>query len=127
MIEPDWSITMHMWPMPEAPKLPDGAQIIEVGPRPHGGRRPNRESRIPARPGRKDTSSAAAPWVPQRDRGGPPPPPEHGARPNGVAASVMIVEDGAPSRKKKQDKPSSMLGSLFSSGKSGKSSSKKKK
>src|SRR5271167_2208667 len=32
MIEPDWSITMHMWPMPDPPKGPPGGP---PGPPPH--------------------------------------------------------------------------------------------
>lgn len=41
MIEPDWTITMHMWPMPEPPKeeplpeiLPEAADEIIVVPDP---------------------------------------------------------------------------------------------
>jgi hypothetical protein len=30
MIEPDWAITMHMWPVPEPPSgLPDGMTIVD--------------------------------------------------------------------------------------------------
>jgi hypothetical protein len=33
MIEPDWAITMHMWPIPEAPKgLLENVTVIDADP-----------------------------------------------------------------------------------------------
>src|ERR1700760_35677 len=50
MIEPDWSITMHMWPMPEPPKGPPAP-----GPPPghafHPGERPRSSHRHRVPPG----------------------------------------------------------------------------
>lgn len=32
VIEPDWSITMHMWPIPEKPKEPEPPVVVEPEP-----------------------------------------------------------------------------------------------
>ncbi|EEH47909.2 uncharacterized protein PADG_03993 [Paracoccidioides brasiliensis Pb18] len=29
VVEPDWTITMHMWPLPEEPKTPDPSMVLE--------------------------------------------------------------------------------------------------
>jgi hypothetical protein len=74
-IEPDWSVSMHMWPMPEPPKP---GQFGGAGPfaghhRPeHGGRPPSRHHGAHVRvPGPPPSQMRGGP-------GGPPPPPPHG-------------------------------------------------
>ena len=72
VLEPDWTVTMHMWPIPEPPKPedppPDAAapEIVVVEPKKGGG------------------SSAHPP---------PPPPPPPPAPPSGNA---VVVSDGVP-------------------------------
>src|SRR5436190_7051047 len=65
MIEPDWAITMHMWPMPERPKgPPEGVQIVDAAPPGHRRQQMGARQGQPQRPGQP----------PQR-RGPPPRPP----------------------------------------------------
>lgn len=69
VIEPDWVITMHMWPMPEPPKPED--------------------------PPAEEPAAEAVVEVPEKkggDPGGLPPPPPDPPAPGGAA----IVRDGAP-------------------------------
>jgi hypothetical protein len=62
MIEPDWAITMHMWPMPEAPKgPPENVTVIDADPLMNRPPPRNRVDRIPKPP-------------PASGRRGPPPP-----------------------------------------------------
>jgi hypothetical protein len=71
MIEPDWAITMHMWPMPDPPKGPPGPP----GPPPHHQFDPRRHSNSHRQghragpPGPPPSSHRGPP------RAGPPPPP----------------------------------------------------
>jgi hypothetical protein len=93
MIEPDWAITMHMWPMPEKPKgPPDGVTVVDVD-RPVG------------RPG------------PRARRPPPPPPPGWtGPPPAGKGPDdIIIIEDNSTlkSSKKKTKRKGSVLGGLF--------------
>ena len=60
MVEPEWTITMHMWPMPEPPK-PTEPPVIDVPPPPPPGTKSGKSSK-----------SSASVLPPQ-----PPPPPPH--------------------------------------------------
>ena len=123
MIEPDWSVTMHMWPMPE-PRLPPLGGIGIERPRSrheHGGRH-----------------RGAMP--PMSHRGAPPPPPGWtGIRPGmpggpipippgghpgpgpGPGATPLILSVGPKSSRKKSEPAKGMLG--WMAGKPSKSSS----
>ena len=84
VIEPDWTITMHMWPMPE-PKLEDPA-IIEVpdtAPAPAPEKKGKNKRRVPP--------AATAADV-------PPPPPPAPLAPDGVidAPIGMILNKNPP-------------------------------
>src|SRR5271168_3604291 len=66
MIEPDWAITMHMWPLPEQPKgPPEGVTVVDADPRLN-------------RPGPRRNRPNQAPPPPPSGRRGPPPPPPPG-------------------------------------------------
>lgn len=71
VIEPDWTITMHMWPMPEPPKEeePPPIEVVEVVAPPH-----------PEEGKKKGKSRRSA--APASDAPPPPPPPPPG--PDGV-------------------------------------------
>src|SRR5579862_9182392 len=90
MIEPDWAVTMHMWPMPEPPKgAPEMVNIVDVGPgRPGGPRRRDRADRadqpIPPPPGRSGR------------RGPPPPPPGWIGPPPGARMGGHDIGGGDP-------------------------------
>src|SRR5271167_5009305 len=68
MIEPDWNVTMHMWPIPEPPKAgpPDGVHVVTVDPH-----------QRPASSGRRRPDRPGQPLAGGR-RGPPPPPPDGG-------------------------------------------------
>ncbi|OBT45750.1 hypothetical protein VE00_03984 [Pseudogymnoascus sp. WSF 3629] len=109
MIEPDWAITMHMWPMPEPPKPQPGPPPVPV-PQPHGKRHSQK--------------------APPRRRDGPPPPPPDGGYsglgPGGMPAGVMMVEENVPKKKKNEKSSWSLFGSGGSKpAKSGKGRAKK--
>ena len=73
-IEPDWSVSMHMWPMPEPPKPGQfgGQGPFHHRPEGHGGRPPSRHHGAHVRPpGQPPSQMRGGP-------GGPPPPPPHG-------------------------------------------------
>jgi hypothetical protein len=130
MIEPDWSITMHMWPMPEPPKggPPEGAIIVDAVPghRPAIGRRPRDRPMMPPPPPQMGAAGGR--------RGPPPPPPEgwigpvpQGMRPVRLNSDIVVVEEGNTSKSRKKTQSSgSVLGSLFGGGKSSKPSSKRR-
>src|SRR5277367_5507723 len=64
MVQPDWAITMHMWPLPEPPKkASDGVYVVDSSPSRLGAAR---RHNIPDRP-------ILSPL--HRRRGPPPPPP----------------------------------------------------
>lgn len=93
MIEPDWAVTMHMWPMPEPPKPgPEAppAPPPEHIPPPHI---PAGRHRHPQRPPARN-----------RDRVPPPPPgwigPPIGGG-GGAPAAVVVVDEAVPKPKKK--------------------------
>ncbi|KAF4624882.1 hypothetical protein G7Y89_g13287 [Cudoniella acicularis] len=77
MIEPDWSITMHMWPMPEPPK-----QEERPGPPPGHPFHERPRSRHEARDGRHRGPPPPGP-PPPGQRGPPPPPPANWPGPDG--------------------------------------------
>jgi hypothetical protein len=52
VIEPDWTITMHMWPIPEKPKSPDPAE---------GGTVPEGQATAETAPGSADSAAIVAP------------------------------------------------------------------
>jgi hypothetical protein len=119
MIEPDWAITMHMWPLPEQPKgPPEGVTVIDADPR--MGRAPPRR--------RGDRAQMPPPNSGHRRPAGPPPPPppgwigppppgrgghDMGPDPN----EVIVIEDNGikPSRKKPPKDTGGVLG-LFGGG-----------
>lgn len=106
MIEPDWAITMHMWPMPEQPAAgpPPGAAGPPPGHRP--GERP--------RSGHGHAHGGGG-----RGRAGPPPVPPSHARPSGSpprpdhrpgGAPVLVSKPGSPPPRKKKPEAKGMLG-----------------
>jgi hypothetical protein len=91
-IEPDWSVSMHMWPMPEPPKHGPGGM---PGPPPghhfrdsHG--RPHSRH---AHAGHRGGPGPSMP--PSQMRGGPPPPPPPGW-PGGPPPRPMSGRDAGP-------------------------------
>ncbi|CAL3963201.1 unnamed protein product [Diplocarpon coronariae] len=120
MIEPDWAVTMHMWPMPEPKSPPEGDN---VGPPPghhfHPGERPRSSHRPGGVGGRGpppgSRSSAAGPVPP------PPPPgwqsgqasaPRSGGHPRDHrpgGAPVMVVKPGSPPPKKKKPEAKGLM------------------
>lgn len=115
VVEPDWAITMHMWPMDKAP-----LRHHPVPPMPPGGiPRPGQHH------GRPPHAGMAAQFMrpaSARPGGNVPPPPPGGVWPNGAvpglgprgrpsaeAANVVMVEPGKP-KKDKKPVPTSMLG-----------------
>lgn len=117
MIEPDWAITMHMWPIPEAPKgPPDGAIVVDAEPRMGrpGPRRP-RGDRMPMPPGGSGRRGPPPPpptWI------GPPPGGRMGGHDMaGGADEVIVIEDNATVRSsRKKPKSNGVLGGLFGGG-----------
>lgn len=105
VIEPDWTVTMHMWPMPEKPKTPDlppldmdgDVPIVLVNPKKKGGHAPGAPLPPPFAPG-----------VPIIKDGGPPPPPPLGGGPPippPLFPGVQIIDDGPPSGPPKKARP----------------------
>lgn len=86
MIEPDWAITMHMWPMPERPKPPPDDPIIIDG----------------GMPGMRHGRA-------RRERPGPPPPGDRPRGPPGMTPGVEII-DNPPKKKKSSNRSSGIWG-----------------
>lgn len=122
VIEPDWAITMHMWPMDRRPAdpmagrgMPPGARIPGGGPMPgpHGGmpgmRPPGMGMGV--RPG----------GIPMGGQHGPPPPPHPNVRPAGMPQGhhdPRIIAVGPEPKKPKKKAPKSSGGFLgFMAGK----------
>ena len=118
MIEPDWAITMHMWPLPEQPKgPPENPNIIEADPR-------------IGRPGPRRNRAERGPIPPPSGRRGPPPPPPPGwigPPPQGRGGGhdiggglneVIVIDDNATikSVRKKPKDTGGVLGNLFGGG-----------
>lgn len=85
MVEPDWTITMHMWPMPEPPKPPDPAATAPAA----------------AAPAAAAAAADGTPQIvivePKKEGapGAPPPPPPPPAPPANGAAPPPPTSDGA--------------------------------
>ncbi|KAI9808289.1 MAG: hypothetical protein M1825_004746 [Sarcosagium campestre] len=101
MIEPDWTVVMHMWPIPEPPppepvpdpnKPPDPEQVVLVGP----GSAPNVVPAGRSKSGRskKSGKGAAAVAAAALAADGPPPPPPAPSAPGagGAPAGVEIID-----------------------------------
>lgn len=125
MIEPDWNVTMMMWPVPEKPPMPGpppGLHGMRPGSRHHG--------RPPPGP------------PPPHHRGGPPPPPGNwpggparpgahagpgpGPGPGGAPAVIVLPPgQGPPRPSRRRTEPASAKGVLgWMAGKPAKSSGK---
>ena len=113
MIEPDWAITMHMWPIPDPPppgakpeKKADGPeQVVLVTP----GGKPN----IVAAPrGGGPIPPPPPPGAPKRGPGGPPPPPPLVPLPPGGAGIPAAVSVLTPGGKKPPPQAAKSLGLL---------------
>ena len=70
VVEPDWTITMHMWPMPEPPppEEPPPEAVVEV------------------------------PEAPPADAGVPPPPPDAPSAPDGAVVDPVGILDSIDNR-----------------------------
>jgi hypothetical protein len=122
MIEPDWAITMHMWPMPEPPKGPPGPP----GPPPHhfdnrrhsnSHRQGHRNAGPPAPPpsthrGGPAPRAGPPPPPPANWPGGPPrpgPPPGPGPGPAGPPP-IIVLNTGGKSKSRGKESSKTMLG-----------------
>ena len=120
VVQPDWAITMTMWPMDKAPSL---------GPRiPAGMHHPGVRHGMPPPPPMPGVRMGGMHGPQPRPRSGPegvmPPPGWHERRPrpsSGVPVGVDIVTVGPKEKKKDKRRDSAMLGFL-----AGKSATKKK-
>ena len=94
MIEPDWNVTMMMWPVPEKPPMhgphPGHHGPIRPGSRHHGGRPP------PGPP--PPHHRGGPPPVPPGWQGGPPRPSGLGPGPGPGGPPVMVLPNGEPPR-----------------------------
>jgi hypothetical protein len=97
MIEPDWSITMHMWPMPEPAKGPPGGPPgpppgHHFDPRRASSGHTHRHRSTGPPPGPPPGAHRVPPPPPGNWQGGPPrpgPPPGPGPGPNGPPVIVL--------------------------------------
>jgi hypothetical protein len=118
MIEPDWAITMHMWPLPEQPSgPPENVTVIDADPRMNRPPRRNRADRIPVPPppsGRRGPAPPPPPgWI------GPPPGGRMGGHEMaaGIDDEIIVVQDNTNVKAaRKKPKDSGVLGGLFGSG-----------
>lgn len=132
MIEPDWSITMHMWPMPEPPKAPPPGPPPGMFERPrsrhggahaHGGRGPPPG---PPPPGHRGGAPPPPPGNWPGGPGGPPPPRPGGMPPGGPPIVVMSAGQGPPRPRRTRTEPATAKGVLgWMAGTSSKKSSGK--
>lgn len=128
MIEPDWSVTMMMWPIPEKPPIPQG---------------PPPGHPLHGRPGSRHHARPPPGPPPPQHRGGPPPPPNWQGgppRPSGLGgghgpgpgpgpggAPVLVMSNGgprAPSRRKTESTSSGGFLGWMAGSKPAKSSGK---
>lgn len=129
MVQPDWAITMHMWPMPEPPPPPP----IEVLPPPIHQGPPVKKSKKPnkKRESAHHTVIPPPPPMVMMDPMPPPPPPPPGPAAYPMAAPVEIMPlNPTPSVAGSRPRPKKAAPSVFmkwaaGSG-SGRSSSVKK-
>ncbi|GAB1313552.1 hypothetical protein MFIFM68171_03762 [Madurella fahalii] len=101
VIEPDWSITMHMWPMEQKGPMP--GQQHAVGPRGQFPRPPGFPTLTPRQPGQRPPGAGPP----------PPPPPPPGWWPSGPpypSAPQVVVTRPAESKKKKKPSGTNILG-----------------
>ena len=100
VVEPDWTITMHMWPMPEKPKTPiddiplidDPLMMMDDYLAPKGGK---------GKGGKKVTTSKSS-----KGKGIPPPPPDlFGDLPMFPPSGVEIVPPSASAKSKATARP----------------------
>lgn len=96
-IEPDWSITMHMWPIPEPRPPPIPIPSFDPG-RPKSGHG-HRHSRGPP-PGPPPPGHRGGPPPPPANWPGGPPPPRPGGGGGGPPNPMIIPVSPLPSRKK---------------------------
>jgi hypothetical protein len=100
VVEPDWSITMHMWPMPDA--KPDGPDVVLVGPAgdplgpmpglPPGGPIPG--GPMPGGPMPGGMAIPPPPPPPPPGAAGPPPPGGRGPPPPGALPPHLMAALG---------------------------------
>lgn len=122
MIEPDWSITMHMWPMPEPPRGPPAPPPGPPFERPRS-RHEHGRTRPPGAPppanGNRGPPGPPPPWPPG---GGPPPPRPGGGGPGGPPVIVSVAPSAPKTSRKKAEPAKGVLG--WMAGKPAKSSGK---
>jgi hypothetical protein len=131
MVQPDWAITMHMWPMPEPPPPPP--EVVQLPPTQHAGP----TGKKPKKQGKKRESAHMSipppPPMVMFDPGPPPPPPPAPLAPAAhpmMGAPIEILNPtpsvaGSRPRTKKAA-PSGFMKWAAGGGGSGRSSSVKK-
>lgn len=127
MVQPDWQITMHMWPMPEPPPPPPPPPPEVVAPPPP----PPKPSKKGAKKKRESAHIVIPPPPPppvvMPDPMPPPPPPAPmpaGAAPVEIVTPVPTAGSSRPRQKKAA--PSGFMKWAAGSGGAGRSSSVKK-
>lgn len=134
MVQPDWAITMHMWPMPEPPPQPPPPEPVVVLPSPPPTAKvPKKGSRNKKRESAHIVIPPPPPMVMLDHHMPPPPPPPPMPMPMGPppgAATVEVIH-AAPSvsgsrPKQKKAKPSGFMQWAAGGGATGRSSSVKK-
>ncbi|OCK82476.1 hypothetical protein K432DRAFT_293157, partial [Lepidopterella palustris CBS 459.81] len=118
MVQPDWAITMHMWPMPEPPPPPEppkepappppmmDPQMVIIPPS-HNGKKPKKDKKIRPHNGQGFPPGMMAPPPPPPPPdvvvvNAPPPPPPPPPHPG---QGMVVVEHHAPRRKKEPPIP----------------------
>jgi hypothetical protein len=84
VVEPDWTITMHMWPIPEKPKSPDPPVILD-----------DDSALVTVVDTKKSAEIAGAP-IPPPPPPPPLPPPDVGVSPVEVLPLPDVLVDGPP-------------------------------
>ncbi|MCJ1396326.1 hypothetical protein MMC18_009215 [Xylographa bjoerkii] len=116
VVEPDWTITMHMWPMPEPPKVEevplfDAAMLLppleEKGKK---GKAKRKSAKAPPPPPPPPPPPLGDEFVVDVPIGAPPPPPPS-PPPDFLAGGLPALKSNASSGKKRAGKPSGF--SLF--------------
>lgn len=133
MIEPDWAITMHMWPMPEPPRPEPGPQGNPFAGGQHGHHGPERprsrhagDPRRPPMPPGGERRGGGNPNAPPPPPPGPwpagrngPPIPEHLREGHPGGPPVIVLgpsERGGGGSKKKKPPPKGFLSSFLGGG-----------
>jgi hypothetical protein len=138
-IEPDWSVSMHMWPMPEPPKHghpgmpgpPPGHHFREHGGRPHSQRHPgHRGGPGPGMPTSQMRGGPGPPPPPPGWAGGPPLRPPSGREAPGGAPVIVNLTRGPPKERRsgsnKRDTKGGVLAWMAGDKKGGRSAGKGK-